>query len=560
MEQALGPSQPSLMIPYHLLAYSASMQGRPREAVRLQAHSNKLANRYLRLILDSGVEREWQRGVRALEEQTYATVFLALESGDAAAHELVLETLLQRKARLLDTMRGKLEAVRERLPPDERHLLDELSAVRTQLAGMALRGPGPLGQQAYLEETERLAARAEELEAALSAQTSAFESPAEPISVEAMRQLLPSDAALIEYVSYRSVGPKGRMGSFHFQNWSDVEQRYAACVLPASEHPRCTDLGAAAPINAAIHEFRKALGDPRSTQVKALGQQLHETLVRPLQTSLQGATMLLLSPDGELNLVPFGALVDGDGRYLIEHYSFSYLTTGRDLLRIHQERRKAGQTLILGDPAFTSNRSEAPDPGEVEVWISKLGFGRIPETATEARAVGELLPGSRVLLGAEATETALKQTDSPRILHIASHGFFLPRRKSEPPTNATDGSLVEAVRTLIFPGDLRQLENPFLRSGLALAGSSEGESVGDDGILTALEASTLDLSGTELVVLSSCDTGLGDVRSGEGVYGLRRAFVLAGSESQVSTLWRVGRRVDPGADRWLLPPSLGWKV
>ena len=111
----------------------------------------------------------------------------------------------------------------------------------------------------------------------------------------------------------------------------------------------------------------------------------------------------------------------------------------------------------------------------------------------------------------------MKGLRAPRVLHIATHGFF------QPGNNARQ----------------TPVENPLLRSGLALAGANSGESRGEDGILTALEAANLDLWGTRLVTLSACDTGIGVVRNGEGVYGLRRAFFLAGAETLVMSLWPV---------------------
>jgi CHAT domain-containing protein len=109
--------------------------------------------------------------------------------------------------------------------------------------------------------------------------------------------------------------------------------------------------------------------------------------------------------------------------------------------------------------------------------------------------------------------------DGPRLLHIATHGFFL----QDPAGQRTQFTT----------------ENPLLRSGLALAGANVGTALEDDGILTAMEASSLKLWGTKLVTLSACDTGVGEIRNGEGVYGLRRAFVIAGAETLVMTLWPV---------------------
>src|SRR5262249_38255254 len=144
----------------------------------------------------------------------------------------------------------------------------------------------------------------------------------------------------------------------------------------------------------------------------------------------------------------------------------------------------------------------------------------------------------RVLLGEQATETSLKQAVAPRILHIATHGFFLEDRPVGI-EGARGSSSMRDDKELRKPNVDVKIKNPLLRSGLALAGANLRAGREDDGILTALEASGLNLWGTKLVVLSACDTGIGSVRTGEGVNGLRRALVLAGSETQVMSLWPV---------------------
>jgi CHAT domain-containing protein len=132
----------------------------------------------------------------------------------------------------------------------------------------------------------------------------------------------------------------------------------------------------------------------------------------------------------------------------------------------------------------------------------------------------------------------LKSVHHPRILHIATHGFFLDDQKSKNDPTATRG-LALGLDAKRVAAQARG-ENPLLRSGLILAGVNQQQSgANEDGVLTALEATNLDLWGTKLVVLSACEKGLGEVKNGEGVYGLRRALVLAGSESQVMSLWRV---------------------
>jgi CHAT domain-containing protein len=149
-----------------------------------------------------------------------------------------------------------------------------------------------------------------------------------------------------------------------------------------------------------------------------------------------------------------------------------------------------------------------------------------------------------VLLSTQATEQAVKTAHAPLLLHLATHGFFLPEQP------VPEGLLLAPGRepTPAERAALLQRENPLLRSGIALAGFNQRKSGSDDGVLTALEAAGLDLYGTRLVVLSTCESGLGKASSGEGVYGLRRALTMAGSETQVMSLWQV----DTGRTRELM--------
>src|SRR5688572_16601866 len=186
--------------------------------------------------------------------------------------------------------------------------------------------------------------------------------------------------------------------------------------------------------------------------------------------------------------------------------------------------------------------------------LSETYFAPLGGTAQEARAIQTLFPEANLLTGARATESALKRITAPRLLHVATHGFFLQdsgaaTANAQAATRGMASNVPSvagaAARGPVAPVTTRginptaKIDNPLLRSGLALAGANERGGADDDGILTALEASGLNLWGTKLVVLSACDTGLGDVRNGEGVYGLRRAFMMAGAESLVMSLWPV---------------------
>jgi len=145
-----------------------------------------------------------------------------------------------------------------------------------------------------------------------------------------------------------------------------------------------------------------------------------------------------------------------------------------------------------------------------------------------------MLAGSQLLKGARATERALKALESPSILHVATHGFFL--RSTQQLARGSRGLV------LVEQGAAAEVaEDPLLKAGLALAGANgvPADPEVDDGILTALEALSLDLTGTQLVALSACQTGVGEVTNGDGVMGLRRALVLAGSATQLISLWDV---------------------
>jgi len=170
--------------------------------------------------------------------------------------------------------------------------------------------------------------------------------------------------------------------------------------------------------------------------------------------------------------------------------------------------------------------------------FTRQSFDPLPGTAAEAKALGAIMPEAKILTGAQATEAAIKQLRGPLILHVATHGFFLADRKSATPNRSGLG-LDEGAAGLKLTQDAFT-ENPLLRAGLILAGINQNQSgPGEDGVLTALETAELNLRETKLVVLSACDTGLGEVKNGDGVYGLRRALALAGSESQVMSLWQV---------------------
>jgi CHAT domain-containing protein len=269
-----------------------------------------------------------------------------------------------------------------------------------------------------------------------------------------------------------------------------------------------------------------------------------EKLMRPVRALVGDATQLLISPDGDLNLIPFEALVDEQGRYLVERYSISYLTTGRDLLRIAVPRPSKTGMVVLANPYFGEPTSAHPVSANVAkrrsvttgADLGSIYFAPLAGTAAEAHTIGSLFPEAAILTGQQATKASLERLKAPRLLHIATHGFYLqgPETNAMAPRDSTQTRSIQAGT---------RIANPLLRSGLALAGANLEKNATENGILTALEAANLNLWGTKLVTLSACESGVGEVKNGEGVYGLRRAFLLAGAESVVMSLWSVSDRV-----------------
>jgi CHAT domain-containing protein len=200
------------------------------------------------------------------------------------------------------------------------------------------------------------------------------------------------------------------------------------------------------------------------------------------------------------------------------------LSSGRELLHAGDMQRSGEPAVIIANPEF-GPKAAAGGP------VSRA-FDSLPGADAEATAVRRLVPDARIIRGAEATEATLKSLRHPSVLHIATHGFFL----------AGDGpDVVTGTRGLRqVGGEPPAYIPPLLRSGLALAGANRAHAADEeDGILTASEAAMLDLHGTQLVFLSACESGLGVVNAGESVYGLRRAFAIAGARTQVLTLWQV---------------------
>ncbi|MEC4807077.1 MAG: CHAT domain-containing tetratricopeptide repeat protein [Jaaginema sp. PMC 1079.18] len=546
-EKVLGSDHPSVAISLANLAVLYQAQGDITSAIDYLSRNLNIQESNLSLIFTTGSEAQKQAYMNTLSRATYAAISLHLQDApnNPEAAQIALTTLLRRKGRILDALTDNIQLIRENLTPENQQLLDQLAATRTQLAGLIYNKPENISQDAYKTQVANLKAEANQLEAELSRRSAEFRTISQPVTIEAIQQQIPEDAALVEITLYEPYDAKAEQG----QRWGNP--RYAAYILQATGTPQWVDLGEAAPIDEAAKVLRRSLAFVGSLDtLRENARQLDSLLMQPIRVKLGDKTHILLSPDSQLNLIPFAALVDENNQYLVENYQITYLTTGRDLLRLQNQQQPRQASVIVANPDYdepgVNNSTVAFNRGSNRRSndLDSIRFGALPGTAREAEAIQPLLPNAKVLTQLEATEQAIKQVEAPRILHIATHGFFLNVDLVAPSANPLEnrGSLgVQALPDAeIAPLAPVDQENPLLRSGLALAGVHARSSGADeDGVLTALETAGLNLRGTQLVVLSACETGVGDVANGEGVYGLRRALAIAGAESQLISLWKV---------------------
>jgi CHAT domain-containing protein len=211
----------------------------------------------------------------------------------------------------------------------------------------------------------------------------------------------------------------------------------------------------------------------------------------------------------------------------------SHTASGRDLVRQRVETVPRTAVHAIVDPDFDAQLAGAP------MTVGTLRFDSLPATRTEADAIRAVFPQSLLHSGAQASVAALKAIERPALLHIATHGFFSSAPKSVPVLGRAD-LLHVGDELLILQRALPSADvNPMLDAGLALAGANHSTPEQPVGLVTAAELAALDLRGTEIVVLSACDTGLGVAAHGEEFAGLRRALAIAGAASQVISLWEV---------------------
>lgn len=347
------------------------------------------------------------------------------------------------------------------------------------------------------------------MEKSLSERSEDFSSGfgAKKITFRDIRSLLTDTEAVVEIIRIQT-----------FNHRFEDDAKYVAMVLTKQDDiPRLVVLPNGKHLETRYAKYYRTMIQQRSQDDYSFDQYWAQ-----IEAELKGKKQIYVSPDGVYNQINLNTLKRPDGDFVINRFDLTILGNSKDLVSLKSKKavaRKKEATLV----GF-------PDYGGPEL-------SALPGTKVEIDGVSKILKGSgyqvKQFMAKDATEANLKSVKGPSLMHIATHGYFLQDVES---TGYAFGVSIENANN-----------NPLLRSGLMLAGASatiSGKRMpnlesNDNGILTAYEAMNLNLEGTDLVILSACETGLGDIKAGEGVYGLQRAFLVAGADALIMSLWKV---------------------
>ena len=563
VEETHGSNHPDLAQYLDCLGAVYEQAGDYASAEPLYRRSLDISDRALADMLTIGSERNKAAVLANLDDPVPRLIAFQKKDGSPAARELAFEAVARRKGRILDAVHDWGQSLRDNVDASVRRGFDKRetmvaceaslmialgyrdlkpSVVGTcALPGTELEGryerllhelrtnwTDARGKQA-LQAIGVLRQHIDALEGSLSRDIPQFASVLRPARVEDIRSRLAPDERLIEFVEYQN--------------------RYGAFVLSRSDL-RWADLGPAGPIDLAVQDLFGAANDwtvarsrseTRSADSAAQTardamQTLSSKLAPTIPRNWQGAGIhrLRIAPDGMLNLVPFAALSDSRGHFLVERFAISYVSAGRDLAAAEAPANPAANSIVIAvSPGAGAKPLPGPKPSSGALTASVLRadrLERLEDAEIEAREVQRWFPKAQLLGEGEATEQRIKQLHRPALLHIVGHGIV---RGNEDCRSAPDSAgcrlaaLDPATRVMSLSAIV--LEEAYGRGGPST----------QDGLLTALELQSLDLQGTEMLVLSQCRMADGVPSSGEGVFGMRRAAAIAGVKTSVAPLWKV---------------------
>ena len=481
-------------------------------------------------------------GLHRPEQDAYLRLLLKQgEAGEEIALE-VLNVSLQRKGLLLKITSETQQVVQMANDPVLGSITSELTVTRKELASLTLAGPTPENRDVFASKIHTLEERVNALQLQLGQASQRFREALRPVTPEEVVEQL-EEVALVDFLVYRN---------------QDQTLQLLAVVISGGE-VNIVNYGELEPIREMIEIVRETIQDEGSEDedVMMAANELWVPLWEPLTEYLGEQEIIYVVPDSVLNILPFDVLVDDDEAYLIQKHDLRLISSSRDLVADQLPPAKGGIVIVAGPDYDSDKIINSPKAKEVSRKRSSsvaqgarmgsglrgLRFDPLPGAEKEGEVIKEVMDekdlSTIIFARRDGEEQRLRMiSERPQILHIATHGFFL--KEEETLARRIKGLSRGSASRLPPPAD-----NPLLRAGLAFAGLNAnapllGEiDTDNDGVLTAMEVLSLDLTGTQLVVLSACETGLGEIHEGEGVYGLRRSFQEAGVNSVVNSFWEV---------------------
>jgi len=550
-EKTLGPNHPDTATTYRDLAELFAALNDFKKAHHLFMQAQTVSEKFIDQVM--GFTSEDQKIKFLATQKNSIEAFFSLVAfymkNNFDAQKDLLDIWLKRKGIILEAQKRYQEAlIYSDNSESVLRVFQKLSRVRVKLSKLYFSQFKTSDLNLLKKKIVEMENQKEILEAELAklSQSYSLQRARQRADSNKVAAALPKKAVLLEIAKIHRYNFKTIKNK---KKW--LQANYFVFVLHSGQADRVAliDLGPANIIDSAIQKLKHQIKEGQ--ELKA-SKKIYEMVFAKIKPQLDQSKEIFISPDGNLSLIPFEILQNPNGRFLIEDYTFNYLSAGRDILGLEKQKVNSQKSLLIGDPDFdlrvhTNNlQGQNMEKSFLQlaslkrsVEMKKFHFRRLPGTLKEVQSIEQILGQNEteIKTGAEAVEQILFQMKSPKILHIATHGFFLNDKNLSPLSNDRGTYIPKPLNGMV------NIENPLVRSGLALAGANNtlnSKNIeGSQGLLTAEKILGLNLTDTELVVLSACDTGLGEVQTGEGVYGLRRAFVQAGAKSLVMSMWKI---------------------
>lgn len=545
-KKILGDMHPAVAVTYASLSVLYAAMGNYGKAEEFLDNSNSIDIQFLQNNFSNLTESEkmqwWQEEAFGFE---MAPSLLYNNPGPTAGFlKKTFSRQVQLKGFILKDGTKMLEQVRQQGNAQLKLLLNNWQTNKAILSKQYTLTPDK--RMTALDSIEK---QTNELEKQLNQQSSLFRGNQQSnlAGFDEIQKALKKDEAAIEFVRF----------SYFSKSWTDSVLYAAFVVVPGAAAPQfvflCEEKRLASILDKKnnsssvfVKQLYRGLIVAESAQANSKGgDSLYQLVWKPLLPFLKGIKKVNIAPAGLLNRVAFNALPFDSNTYLIDRYQLRQYNSVRQIAEVPTVPKQpaTAEIVLYGGIDFNkadANKKEVVTSSLPEAVQRSIGGGTwqsLPGTLEEVNKISQLFimnnKSVKVIAGQNASEESLKELSghSPLMLHLSTHGFSLPDAvNSRKEKSGNQFSLSD---------------NPLLRSGIIMAGANMVWSGGtalpgkEDGIVTAYEISNLDLSNTELVVLSACETALGDIKGTEGVFGLQRSFKLAGVRQMILSLWQV---------------------